>query len=148
MIQTSHSLKWWKLKTKKVLHKYIQLRDVVVKNGSVYAQCLACKKVWELTTSYDWKNFHASHRFRADLFQSVEFNEDNIHGCCYNCNRRLSGNLGDYDINLRKKIGDERYNELIRKKNQPHKLTIVELEKIFNEYKTKVKEIKKLKGIK
>lgn len=55
--------------------------------------------------------YHASHFISKAVGGVVlYFSEDNVHGCCYNCNINLGGNLYEYGM----KLGDEKVKELYR----------------------------------
>lgn len=54
----------------------------------------------------------AGHFFKAELYSSVRFNENNIHLQCEHCNCFEEGNLTQYESNLITKIGIEAYKEL------------------------------------
>ena len=54
----------------------------------------------------------AGHFYSAGHYPSLEFNEDNVHGQCVHCNYYEHANLILYRINLVKKIGIERVEQL------------------------------------
>lgn len=80
-----------------VFNRFIRYRD---KN----MPCISCntKKA----------NFDAGHYQSAGQNPQLRFNELNCHKQCVKCNRLLSGNLKEYRINLIKKIGLARVEEL------------------------------------
>ena len=85
---------------------------------------------------------HASHYYSAGGHSNVRFNENNVHVSCYKCNVQLSGNLLNYQIAIRDKIGGE---ELIKLHELAHitkKWTIEELQEINTVYKEKLKQLK------
>ena len=130
-------------------HKYVQLRDVQkAASGELVAKCIACSKSWILNTSTDWKNFVASHYWRADLYKSIELNPMNVNGSCAHCNTRKHGNISEYQIHLLEKIGQENFDKLIIKRNQVKKCSFSELEELNNFYLEKIKEQKQRLGIK
>lgn len=58
------------------------------------------------------------------------------------CNFFKGGDSGDYEKNLRAKIGNEKVNELLSKKGGSSKLTASDYLAIENNYKRKLKQIK------
>lgn len=114
-----------------VCHKYIRKRD----KGK---PCIACGTPW-------MENFHASHFYKSELYSSLKFHEDNIHGGCVKCNIPLEGNLSEYAVNLPKRIGKERFEELNRlaemEKRLDHKWDREELKRIRTHYRDKLKEL-------
>jgi len=103
--------------------------------------------MWILNNSTDWKNFVAAHYWLADRYTSVEIDEHNVNGCCAHCNKRLHGNLANYQIHLVEKIGQENFDELNIKRNQIKKYSYDELEELNEKYLTKIREQKERLGI-
>lgn len=135
-------------------HLYIRLRDLIKeKDGKIWGKCISCNKVWEVTlfsdrSIYNGSKWVASHYFLEDRNASVRYDEDNIHLGCEHCNKRLSGNLAEYEVNLRKKLGDKRFDELVFRKNQLKKYSYGELEELKEHYQFKAKEEAKRLGVK
>ena len=96
----SNDLKKAKTVTKVVVHSYIRKRD----KGK---PCISCGCDWNDT-------FEAGHHYKSETFETLKYNLDNINGQCFYCNNRLEGNFEYYALNLPKRIGLERYNELVR----------------------------------
>lgn len=86
--------------TKTVVHAYVRKRD----QGK---NCISCGCNWN-------PEFEAGHHYSANSFTTLKFNLDNIAGQCFFCNNKLEGNFSNYALNLPKRIGVERYNELVR----------------------------------
>jgi hypothetical protein len=86
--------------TKTVVHAYVRKRD----QGK---PCISCGCNWN-------PEFEAGHHYSANSFTTLKFNLDNIAGQCFFCNNKLEGNFSNYALNLPKRIGVERYNELVR----------------------------------
>ena len=86
--------------TKTVVHAYVRKRD----QGK---PCISCGCNWN-------PEFEAGHHYSANSFTTLKFNLDNISGQCFFCNNKLEGNFSNYALNLPKRIGVERYNELVR----------------------------------
>ncbi len=64
--------------------------------------------------------YHAGHFIPKSIGGNIlYFNEDNVHGCCYNCNINLGGNLYLYG----QKLGKEKCDELYQLKKQIVKWT-------------------------
>lgn len=84
--------------TKSLVHLFVKLRDL----GK---PCICCLKPYNVT-------FQASHFFKAELYETLRFNLDNIHSGCPQCNIGLDGNLTEYAKNLPVRIGIERFEQL------------------------------------
>ncbi|TDQ27678.1 recombination protein NinG [Tenacibaculum caenipelagi] len=114
-----------------VCHKYIRLRDI----GK---PCISCGEPYH-------KDHQAGHFYKAELFSSIKFNEDNIHGQCVQCNIRRKGNESEYRVRLPNRIGKERFenlNEIAALDKQiNHKWDREELKRIRNYYNQKLKEL-------
>ena len=121
---------------KTMCHTYIKLRD---KNKP----CISCGTQWH-------KDFHAGHFYKAELFSSLKFNEDNVHGQCVQCNLKKEGNLNDYQLNLPARIGKYAFQVLQDKaaasKHESFKWDREALKSIRTYYREKTKLIKKLKS--
>lgn len=106
-------------------HKYIRERD----QGK---PCISCGKPLAGT-------FHAGH-FKTDGNHAIlRYNEDNIHGQCIQCNLYKSGNVVEYEKNLRERIGNERVDALLNMCKEPKHYSIEELKEIQEIYKDKLK---------
>lgn len=88
------------LVTKTLVHAYVRKRD----QGK---PCISCGCNWN-------PEFEAGHHYSANSFTTLKFNLDNIAGQCFFCNNKLEGNFSNYALNLPKRIGVEKYNELVR----------------------------------
>lgn len=118
---------------KNICHKYIRMRD----KGK---PCAACGIPYK-------SDFDAGHFFKAELYSSVKFHEDNIHCCCIKCNRMMDGNLSEYVFGIVERIGERRYNQLKQEaeayKHQNFKWDIEELKEIREYYKQKIRILNK-----
>ena len=115
-------------KTVKLCNQYIRLRDKDL-------PCISC--------NHDFKNgrqMHAGHFRPAGNNSKLRFNVFNIHGQCSICNNHLSGNVGEYERNLREKIGDARVDALLSE-NEPYRYTIEELKGLQKMFKKMIKEL-------
>jgi len=111
---------------KEACHRYIRMRDKD-------EPCICCGQPLK-------PDFHAGHFLESGNNPKVRYNEDNIHGQNLNCNY-YKGGSGDYEKNLRAKIGDTRVNFLIAKKGGTVKRTGPELKEIEIYYKQLIKEL-------
>ncbi|WP_284464872.1 recombination protein NinG [Chryseobacterium sp.] len=112
----------------KVFNEFIRERD----KGEPCVSC-GCKVVG---------NGHASHMFSVGSSPSLRFNEDNVWRSCVECNLHKHGNIAEYSIRLRDKIGEERFNSLIVNRNTPLKLSVGEIKQLIIEYRKKIKSLK------
>jgi hypothetical protein len=109
----------------KIFNKFIRLRDKKQK-------CISCDTF--LKGKYD-----AGHYFSVGNYPELRFNEDNCHAQCVYCNRHLHGNINEYSINIVKRIGKERVEQLENLRNKPLKLTEEEIEEKKMYYNLKIK---------
>jgi len=131
---------------RKNFNKFIQLRDAIVcVSGEILVKCIACGKSKILDNTYMWRIWHASHYWLENKYASVRFDEENVNGCCYNCNKNLSGNLANYEINLIDKIGNENFQRLNFRRNQIKKFDVIELGQMNKHYIKANKHLKKTK---
>jgi 5-methylcytosine-specific restriction endonuclease McrA len=136
-LKKSHS------KCKRWCHLAVRFRDIKrSKDGSYYFICIACRKRFEITlfsdrSIYNGRNLQASHYFNSDKNESVRYDLDNLHLSCERCNspRGLHGNKENYQVNLRHKIGVDRFENLKAKAHKTYKFNIIELEKMEDEFK-------------
>jgi len=85
--------------TKTQVHTYIRNRD----KGK---PCISCGTQWNDT-------FQCGHHYKSETFETLRFNLDNLHGQCRRCNLHLDGAFDNYALNLPKRIGKERYDNLV-----------------------------------
>lgn len=115
-----------------VFHQYVRERDK-------HKPCIACNTPWK-------EDFQASHYYKAELYSTLKFHEDNVHSGCMECNLRKEGNLSKYAVNLPLRIGTEKFeilNELAAlEKKTRFKWCREELREIRDKYKVKLKELK------
>jgi len=108
-------------------NKWVNLRDEGL-------PCISCQKPIN-------GRVNASHYFNANNHWNVRFDPDNVHSSCVPCNQHLSGNLHEYRIQLIKKIGLKRFEELEEKARITRKFTVDELKQITDVYKILCKSI-------
>jgi Bacteriophage Lambda NinG protein len=114
----------------KIFNTFIRLRDW-------NQPCISCR-----APAHTYKK-SAGHYFPAGSYKNLRFNEDNVHGQCWNnCNRNRHGNLAAYLPHLINKIGQERYEELLRIHQEPAHFSIPDILEMKKYYKQKVKELK------
>jgi hypothetical protein len=87
-------------RTKQVVHAYVRERDKGL-------DCISCYAPYN-------SDFQAGHFFSANSFTTLKYNLDNIHGQCVQCNLYFEGAHENYSLNLPKRIGQQRYNELVK----------------------------------
>lgn len=106
--------------TRQAVHSFVRFRD----KGK---PCISCDKPWH-------NEFQAGHFFKSELYSSVRFDVDNIHGQCVYCNMQLEGNLLEYEKRLSKRIGEERFTALklraIKNKGRATKWNLENLKQI------------------
>lgn len=80
----------------KIFSKYIRLRDKGI--------CFICGRKCE------GSGYHASHFVPKSVGGiGLYFDEDNVHGCCYNCNINLGGNYYLYGEKLGRELAESLY---------------------------------------
>jgi len=111
-----------------IFNRYIRLRD---KNQV----CISCER--PLTSKFD-----AGHCFSVGSYPNLRFNEDNTNGQCVFCNQHKHGQQAEYLFNLPKRIGQDRFDQLLElRKNSLH-LSREDIEELKIKYKNKIKEFK------
>jgi len=86
----------------KVFNRYIRLRDC--DNG--YGTCIATGE------GFRFEDLDAGHFFAKQGYDSLRYDEDNVHAESINSNRFDESHLIGYQDNLRIKIGEERLESL------------------------------------
>ena len=131
------SLSYLLVNVRNVVHKYIKLRD----KGQ---DCISCGSKWH-------SDFQAGHFYKAELFSQLKFFDLNIHGQCPKCNIFLEGNLNEYSLRLRKKLGKHKYLMLVKmaescKKDTKFKWDKFKLKEQREVYKEKIKMLKSVQN--
>ena len=88
-------------KTKHIVHRYIRERDT----GK---PCISCGTPYK-------PDFDAGHFYSANKFTALKFDFDNIHGQCIKCNRYNEGEFEKYSLTLPNRIGQDRYDALVKR---------------------------------
>ena len=140
-------------KVQSYVNKYIRLRDLQIVDGKIIGACISCENQWVVQTYsnnsiMNGRQWHAGHYFNTDQYESVRFDEDNIHLQCNRCNHYKSGNKTMFKDGLLRKIGDDRFDSLQLRKNIIHKYQFNELEFLLKEYQHKCKTEARRLGIK
>ena len=125
-----------KSKCQELCNEYIRLRD----KGQ---PCISCGQTTTL---------QAGHFFAVKGYDSLRFNEDNVHGECASCNCFNESHLIGYYDNLLIKIGVERMGKLKMLaedyKQNGYKWSRTEILEKTECFKEKIAKIKGLKTIK
>lgn len=119
-----NDLKTRKAAAKKACHDYIRKRDAGL-------NCICCN---EPMTG----QIHAGHFLESGNNPLIRYDEDNIHAQRAYCNTYKGGDSGDYERNLRIKIGDERVDALLKKRFTSCKRTVDDYKQIEQYYKEKL----------
>jgi hypothetical protein len=130
-------------KCRRWCHLYIRLRDLQkLSDGRIIGKDIGTGKVWEAVLFSDksimnGKEWHASHYWNADKYASVMYDVRNLNGQLSYNNRQQHGDKTNYEVGLRKKIGDKEFESLKIDKNKVKHWDIIELEKLSDVYKLK-----------
>ena len=127
------TLKYWKTKIDKVFHEYIRRRDA--DNNTGYCNCITCKKPIHFTES-DGGHFISRGRL------ATRYDERNVKAQCRKCNRFDFGRQYEFSLAL----GEQLSEELLIKSRVICKRSDDEWLDIFNNYNTKLIDIKKLQN--
>ena len=112
--------------------RYIRLRDCLKTTGDVnYGKCITCSRLCKLTEA------DAGH-FVSRRFNSVLFDERNVHLQCKQCNG-FGGQILEYRRQIIKLYGEGADIELEDKAQEIKKFTILELEELALYYKEKLR---------
>ena len=108
-----------------VFNTYIRKRDAGKK-------CISCGCVII-------GNGHASHFWSVGAYPNLRFDEDNVHLACISCNLHKHGNINEYALRLPERIGQQRFDELNKRRELSNKLSIPEIKILITKYKNKIK---------
>lgn len=103
--------------------------------------CICCGKRY-FDKSLTGGNVHAGHYRSTGSAPHLRFNEDNVHLQNAKCNLWGAGRAVDYRIGLIARIGLERV-EALESNNEIHKWTHDEVRSIRDQYRAKLREMKK-----
>lgn len=124
-------------KLDRIFSKYIRLRDVMP-NG--YFMCISCGRI------KPYEKGDCGHFF-SRKHMATRFDEDNCSAECRSCNRFSADHLASYQVNLVRKIGQNRFEKLVWKHNSTKKWCDFELEEMIEYYTKQVKELLKVKCV-
>lgn len=116
----------WLREAQAIFNKFIRLRDKDL-------PCISCSRF------HQGQN-HASHYRSVGACSSLRFNELNVHKSCSVCNTMLSGNIMEYRIALKKKIGPDKV-EWLECQPKCRKWTIDEIKAIIKKYRKLCKNL-------
>lgn len=116
---------------KKSCHSYIKERDKD-------ELCICCNKPLG-------PDYQAGHWLESGNNPQVRYDENNIHAQRLHCNYYKGGDSGDYEKNLRIKIGNAAVDELLTKKGGTVKRTAEDYVIIEAHFKKKIKELESIK---
>ena len=131
-----HRKKVEKLKTRQdwlkdaqaVFNRYIRERDAE-------EACISCgargRESWD-----------AGHYRSVGAAPQLRFHEDNCHKQCVPCNQFRSGNAIEYRLGLLQRIGTARL-EFLESHNVSSHLSIEDIKQVMENYRNKLKELKK-----
>lgn len=92
----------------KYFSPFIRQRDA---NSDGMCYCISCNKKGH------WTSMHAGHFIPKSAGEFFYFNEDNVYAQCPKCNIYGSQDTGaNYEINLRKRVGDSIVDSLLKAK--------------------------------
>ena len=124
-------------KLDKVFSHYIRLRAA---DDLGYVQCVTCGN------RHNWKEVHCGH-YMPRTRKAVRFNEMNCQVQCVKCNYRRSGEHDLFREYLLEKYGKEEVEKLERLAKLGGSDDAYSLQFKIDEYKEKVKQLKKEKGL-
>ena len=105
-----------------------------IRNRDQDKPCISCGK---------YNATQAGHFYSAGHYPALRFDEDNCHKQCVGCNHFKSGNLIEYEKNLRRRIGDDRVEMLHMRagyyKKNGYKWDRFHLEEVIREYRERKK---------
>ena len=140
MIQ-EQKLKEWNKKKKKMIENlktssdYLKIAQQVfnkfIRQRDAGLNCISCNK--------PCKKENAGHYYSQGGHSAVRFNEDNCHLQCEACNTYLSGNLLNYQVGIKERIGSQRLMNLQAIAHETKKWTKEELKDLIEIYKKKLK---------
>jgi len=138
MIQ-DQKLKEWNKKKKKLVEElktasdYLKIAQQVfnkfIRKRDAGLNCISCNK--------PPKKENAGHYYSQGGHSNVRFNEDNVHLQCEACNTYLSGNLLNYQIGIKERIGAQRLMDLQAIAHETKKWSKEELKNLIEIYKKK-----------
>ncbi len=117
----------------RIFSEYIRRRDA---NKDGYIRCISCGKL------VHWKQSDCGHYINRK-HNATRYDEQNCNAQCRKCNRFDEGNIQGYRRGLIKKIGLKATDLLEIKKHNKCKMGQFEINLLAEEYRKKLKEIRK-----
>lgn len=111
--------------------KYVRYRDAEKRPDGWYAQCITCPLIKPIS------QMQAGH-FVTRRVTSLRYDELNVNAQCLGCNMFKAGEQYAYSINLDLKYGDGTAKALHDRRNETHKLTLLELEEVIHDSKEQI----------
>jgi len=122
----------WLRDAQREFNRYIRLRDQ-------HRPCISCGAPPSGNRN-GGSTRDAGHYRTVGACSALRFDEANVHAQCVACNQHKSGNIVEYRINLRQRIGDEEL-ERLETTNPLRAWSIEEAKSIKAEYRDKCKAI-------
>lgn len=123
----------WTKKAQKAFNAYIRERDknlTCISCGTASPQHVGTGGLWD-----------CGHYRSVGSCPELRFEELNAHKQCKKCNSFLSGNVVEYRINLKHRIGEEKL-EWLEGPHKARRYRVEELKEIEKKYKEKLKALK------
>ncbi len=120
-----------------IFSQYIRLK---YSDDNGYCTCVTCGSIKQ------YKEIHAGH-FIPKRNNAVMFEETNVHPQCPYCNLYMHGQGARYYKFMLEKYSQEEIDRLMELDKTTRKYSIWELEEMIEDYKQKVKELRKTKGL-
>lgn len=117
----------WAKKAQTAFNSFIRDRDKDL-------PCVSCNR-------HHQGQYHAGHYRSVGAAKQLRFTEANCHKQCAPCNNHKSGNITEYRINLIKKIGINKVEQL-ENNNEVKRYSIEEYREIEAKYKLRIKHKK------
>lgn len=121
----------------RIFSEFIRRRD---SDQDGYTRCISCGKIVK------WKEADCGHYVNRK-HNSTRYDEQNCNAQCRSCNRFSEGNIQGYRKGLIRKYGEQAVELLEIKKFNTCKLGQFEINALAEEYRKKLKQIKKDKPI-
>ena len=122
--------------------EYIRLRDAP--NG--FGNCISCNKI----VAYPNPDglWHAGHLYpRSVVYNTLYFHEMNVHGQCHYCNTHLEGDTMRFRDGIIRRYGEYVLEELEIARAIKAKWYEHDYKELAKEYRKKVRDMKKVRGI-
>ena len=113
-----------------------------IKERDKHLPCVSCDATEHGTSYVKISGWVASHYRSVGACPELRFEESNVHKACVRCNSHLSGNIVEYRIRLRARIGEEKL-AWLEGPHDPKRYTIEELMAIKSEYRRRLREMRK-----